>query len=238
MDETSLVRNNQDNNFKNYNLTYINSITLKTQAVNDNQVITEAYVDKFHQQNERSRQDLGMEFYDESVDSVKNNQDIVFNVKKLTDIDSITDNKNPSLDNELTNKKYFDDSIRERTMVRFNQTLQNYLKVPVGNETYTLTKYIKKQIIDIAFIKHGNCQYLLPRWKVLSNDKNNFGITTIFVRAIKSSSPTGDNGATTSPPIGNSFMYIETSSNNHFHERVFVSWERTDIIQFSNITFC
>ena len=32
-------------------------------------------------------------------------------------------------------------------------------------------------------------------------------------------------------------MYIETSSNNHGHERVFVSWERTDRIQISNITF-
>ena len=32
-------------------------------------------------------------------------------------------------------------------------------------------------------------------------------------------------------------MYIETSSNNHGHERVFVSFERTDINQISNITF-
>ena len=32
-------------------------------------------------------------------------------------------------------------------------------------------------------------------------------------------------------------MHIGTSSNNHGHERVFVSWERTDIIQTSNITF-
>ena len=32
-------------------------------------------------------------------------------------------------------------------------------------------------------------------------------------------------------------MCIETNSNNHGHERVFVSWERTDIIQISNITF-
>ena len=31
-------------------------------------------------------------------------------------------------------------------------------------------------------------------------------------------------------------MYIETSSNNH-GSNVFVSWERTDIIQISNITF-
>ena len=32
-------------------------------------------------------------------------------------------------------------------------------------------------------------------------------------------------------------MYIETSSNNHGHERIFVSFERTDIIQISNKTF-
>ena len=48
IDEQSLVRNNKDNNFGNYNLTNINSITLNTQAENDNQVITRAYVDQFH----------------------------------------------------------------------------------------------------------------------------------------------------------------------------------------------
>ena len=32
-------------------------------------------------------------------------------------------------------------------------------------------------------------------------------------------------------------MYIETSSINHGHERVFVSFERTDIIQISKIIF-
>ena len=32
-------------------------------------------------------------------------------------------------------------------------------------------------------------------------------------------------------------MYIETSSNNH-GDNVFVSWERTDIIQINIITFC
>ena len=31
-------------------------------------------------------------------------------------------------------------------------------------------------------------------------------------------------------------MYIEISSNNHANN-VFVSWERTDIIQITNITF-
>ena len=37
-------------------------------------------------------------------------------------------------------------------------------------------------------------------------------------------------------PIGDSFMYIETSSNNHGDD-VFCSIERTDIIQITNITF-
>ena len=52
IDESSLVRNNQDNDFNIHNLTNISSITLNTQAVDDNHVITKAYVDQFHQKNE------------------------------------------------------------------------------------------------------------------------------------------------------------------------------------------
>ena len=66
IDESSLVRNNQDNDFNSHNLTNINSITLNTQAVNDNHVITKTYVDQFHQENERSRRDIGLYFYDET----------------------------------------------------------------------------------------------------------------------------------------------------------------------------
>ena len=50
INELSLVRNNQDNNFNNNNLTNINSITLNNQAIDDNQVITKAYVDQFYQE--------------------------------------------------------------------------------------------------------------------------------------------------------------------------------------------
>ena len=39
------------------------------------------------------------------------------------------------------------------------------------------------------------------------------------------------------PPIGSAFMFIETSSNNYGSNNVFVSWERTDIFQITNITF-
>ena len=102
IDESSLVINNQDNDFNNNNLTNMNSITLITQAVNDNQVITEAYVDQFHNQNERTRRDLGLDFYDESSDLVQNNQDIDPNDNTLTNIDSAAVNRSPTSDNELS----------------------------------------------------------------------------------------------------------------------------------------
>ena len=57
-----------------------------------------------------------------------------------------------------------------------------------------------------------------------------------FIRSTKTNSPTGNSGATNLPPRGDSFMYIETSSNNHGYN-VYFSFERTDIIQISNITF-
>ena len=53
----SFIRNIQDNDFNNYNLTNINSIILNKQAENDNQVITKAYVDQFHNDIERTRRD-------------------------------------------------------------------------------------------------------------------------------------------------------------------------------------
>ena len=70
----------------------------------------------------------------------------------------------------------------------------------------------------------------------MCNGKNNNGTIESFVKSTKTNSPTGDSAATRLPPIGNSFMYIETSSNNHGNN-VFVSFERTDIIQITNITF-
>ena len=238
IDEVSFVRNNKDNDFGNYNLTNINSITLNKQAENDNQVITKAYVDQFHQENERSRRDVGLNFYNESKDVVKNNQDNDFNDNKLTNINSITINNNPTDNSHVCHKKYINDTISEGTLLRFNQTLTNYLKVSVGNDTYNLTKYYKIQIIDTTEIRYPNTvSDLLQKRNIKCNNKNNQSRLTDFIKSTKNNSPTGDSGATSLPPIGNSFMHIETSSNNHGHERVFVSWERTDIIQISNITF-
>ena len=216
VDESSLFRNNQDNDFNKNNLTNINSITLNTQAVNDNQAITKAYVDQFHQENERSRRDLSIDFHNETTDTVKNNQDNDLNDNKLTNINSITINNNQTDDNHISNKKYIDDELDENTIVRFNQTLQNYLKVSVGNGTYNLTKYDKIQLTVTTIMKHPNSGgYHLQNWVITANDKNNNGKIQNFIKSTQTNSPTGDSGATSLPPIGTAFMYIETSSGNH-----------------------
>ena len=90
---------------------------------------------------------------------------------------------------------------------------------------------------DTTIIKYPNYGgHLLQNWNIRCNDKNNNGKLQNFIRSTKTSSPTRDSGATNIPPIGDSFMYIETTSNNHGNN-VLVSFERTDIIQITNITF-
>ena len=168
---------------------------------------------------------------------VKNNQDNDLNGKKLTILDSMTVNRNPTSDNEVPNKKYIDDELDKNTIVRFNQTLQDFLKVSVGNDTYNLTKNNKIQITDVTNIKKGNTgSSVFPYWKIICNDTNNNGKIKNFVKSTKTKSPTSDSGATSLPPIGNAFLYIEISSGNHGNI-VFCSFERTDIIQITNITF-
>ena len=169
---------------------------------------------------------------------VKNNQDNNFNGNKLSNINSITINNNPTDNNHVSNKKYLDDELEKNTILKFNPTLQNYLRVSVGSDIYNLTKYNKIQLTDITVLKAGNTGgYLLPYWKIICNDKNNNGKIQNFIKSTKTNTPTGNSGATTPPPIGGAFMYIETSSNNYGSDNVFVSWERTDIIQITNITF-
>ena len=84
---------------------------------------------------------------------VKNNQDNDVNDNKLSNLDSITVSRDPGSNNEVTNKKYVDDDLDKNTIVRFNQTLSNYLKVSVENDTYNLTKYNKKSNTDVTEIK-------------------------------------------------------------------------------------
>ena len=217
------------------------SIILNSALTSPKKIIetpTKAYIDSLHEENERSRRDLGKDFHEESNYLVKNNQDNDFNDNKLLNLDSVTVNRNPTLDNELSNKKYIDNELHKNTIVRFNRILSNYLKVTVGNDTYNLSKYNKIQLTDTTIIKYPNTGgYLLPGWGIFCNDKNKNGKIQDFIKSTKTNSPTGFSGATFLPPIGISFMYIETSGNNSGNDDVFVSWERIDIIQITNITF-
>ena len=179
---------------------------MNKQAENDNEVITKAYVDQFHRENERSRRDVELDFYDESHDSVKNNQDNKLNVKKLTILDFITVNRNPTSDNEVSNKRYEDDSLGENTLLRFNQALTNYLRVSVRNDISNLTKYDKIQIIDTTEIKYPNIgSDLLQKWYIKCNNKNNVSKIGDFLKSTKTNSPTGFSGAVSLPPIGSAF---------------------------------
>ena len=77
--------------------------------------------------------------------------------------------------------------------------------------------------------------YLLQQWIIRCNDKSNEGKIKNFIRSTKTNSPTNNSGVTKTPPLGDSSMYIETSSKFRGNN-VFVSFERTDIIQITNIT--
>ena len=195
IDQSSLVRNKQDNDFNNNNLTNKNSITLNTQAVRVNQVFTKAYVDQFHQENERSRRDVGLDFHDKSSDIVKNIQDNDLNDNKITNLDSIKINRNPTSDNKITNKKYVDAELDKNTTLRFNQTLQNYLRISVGNDTYNLTKCNKILLSDTTVMKAGKTGGFLPNWKNICNDRNDSGKKQNFIKSTKTNSPTGSSGA-------------------------------------------
>ena len=103
--------------------------------------------------------------------SVFNDQHNEFDNKK-NNSDSITANRNPSSDNEVSNKIYVEYSIGESEVVRFNQTLRNYLKVSVRNDTYDLTKYDKIQITDTTTSKDPSSGgYLLQNWNIKCKNK-------------------------------------------------------------------
>ena len=118
-----MLGKNQDNDFIIFNLTNINSITIKTQAVNDNQVTTKAYFDQFHLEDETTRRDVGLDFYDESRYLVKNNQEKIFIDNKLTIVRSITVNKNPTSENELCRKKYIDVELEKISILRLKSNI-------------------------------------------------------------------------------------------------------------------
>ena len=172
---------------------------------------------------------------------VKKNQANDFNYKKLTNIYSITINKNPTDDNHASNKKFIDEELDKKTIVRLNDDSNDrYSQVHINNSPYNLQIYNKTQIIDTTKLKSPNTGTdLLQNWKIICNNSLGEGSPSDFLKTTKTNSPTAQSGATSLAPIGTCFMYIDTSANNHnsANDNVFISFERTDIVQISNITF-
>ena len=107
---------------------------------------TKSYVDSLHE-NSRNSRDLS---------SVFNDQDKEIDKTKVTNLNSVSVNRNYTANNEVSIEKYVDDSIGEGTINRFNQSLENYLKVSVGNDTYVLSKNDRRQITDTTTNKYPN----------------------------------------------------------------------------------
>ena len=66
-----------------------------------------SYIDGLHEI-KRNRRDLSLVFNDQVNEFDKN---------KLTNLDSVTVNRNPTSDNELANKKYIDDELDKNTVL-------------------------------------------------------------------------------------------------------------------------
>ena len=97
--------------------------------------------------NDRSRRDLSTVF---------NDQDNEFINEKLEVLNIVTFNRNQTSDDEPSDIKHVDDSIGERSILKFNQTLQKYLKVSVGNTFYSITKYIEQNFTGTTIKKYPN----------------------------------------------------------------------------------
>ena len=117
---------------------------------------------------------------------VKNNQDNYLNDNKLININSVVVNREPINDNELANKKYIDDELDKNTIARFSQTLTNYSKVSIGNDTYNLTKYNKIHLTDITELRYPDIGAdLLQKWNIKSNNRINQSRISDFIKINK-----------------------------------------------------
>ena len=83
-------------------------------------------------------------------------QDNRFNDYKLTKLDSVIINRAPTSDNVVSIKKFIDNELGKNTIVRNNQTLENYHKVSNGDDVYNLKNYNKQEIVVTTIIKAPN----------------------------------------------------------------------------------
>ena len=149
-------------------------------------------------------------------------------------LDSVSVNRNLTSDHELVYKNHLYDELDKNTVLRFNQKLKNYSEVSVGSDVYGLLNMVNYKLQKKQYSNILSVEDIFQNLVIKCNDKNN-GKLRNFTKSTETKSPTGYSGTTGLPPIGDSFMYVETSSNNHGN--VFIRFEGADFIQYSNITF-
>ena len=102
---------------------------------------------------------------------------------------------------------------------------------------FLFLKMRKKQITDTNSLKTRSfAGYLPPSCKIVRCDKNIAGKVTNLKISIKMNFPTANTKASSILPIGDCFMYVGRSSIK-LGLGVFVSFERSDFFQISNISF-
>ena len=94
------------------------------------ELLKKSYVDSSHGNSRKTR----------DSSSVFNDKGFNFDIIKLTNLDGFTIYLSPSLVNELANEKYFADSLGGDNILRFIQTLENYIKVFVSNIVSKISK--------------------------------------------------------------------------------------------------
>ena len=147
---------------------------------------------------------------------VKNNQNNDLTNNIITNVRSVQINDSSTNDNHVINKKYVNDELDSNTIVRLNEDSNDrYLQVHVQNIPYNVQIYDKTQIIDTTrMICPNTGNELLQKWKIVCNNRHGEGKPSDFIKSTKTKSPTGQSGGTSLPPIGNAFMYIESSGSN------------------------
>ena len=106
---------------------------------------TQVYFDSLFENN-RNRRDVSTALNDQDYDCANN---------KLMNLDSKSVKGDPNSDKKLANKNENDDKIDQRTLIRFNQALENYPRISTEDGVFNL-KQINKYITDITVFKHPN----------------------------------------------------------------------------------
>ena len=145
--QTTLVKINKTNELNDQFLFHV-SHKLQIQ----NQLVIKSSVD-FLTENKKIKQGLSFVFSDQ-VNEVDNN--------KLPFLDSVTVDRNLTIDKELTSWKNVEDEEDKNCILRFNQALENHLKVSVGDDVQNLTIFGRKQIriqVILQWVKQVDIYY-------------------------------------------------------------------------------